>query len=1186
MRKKIHLLFVALFLFSLSTNSLCAQNGGSFSLEIQAGELASKLPANKNEVQDLTLKGSLNTNDLSMLRTLTQMSRLDIREATIETGGDGYTSTYYPGQTLQVEKPNSLPKALFAGIKSLQRILLPSQLVEIGDGAFRASGLTYIQLPESVTTVGEHAFAECTSLTKVKLHAKLSNVAKGLFEGCTALTTVQNSKITEVGDNAFRGCKALKFTLSGGVTRVGDNAFQGCESLEIAYLTNTVTYLGNHAFDGCSSLSMIFIKSNIETLGEYIFANCPKLVNINTPYDFTKLAKGMFAQCNALKEVWLGSGLKEVGAEAFENCTALTTLRLDNPSAPTVDATAFAGVNCSSVELLIPNGKSALYSAHDEWKKFQVKELALGDNGIKVVTIHQKSGTSKGLKVGIRTTLPLTFNLGNGSIVKKAPGTYSSGRKQIDCTNGGKTVDLLSMPSALRDLIINDLDGNDIEHITFNTPELDYLWLTGSQITSLDLTKMPKLRQLNIYDNVLLEALDLSHNPELTYLDISFAEKIQNLDLSATPKLTTLKAAQTKLSTWDLSKVPLLTELDLSMTKIQSLDLSALTQVKVIMLPKCELEHVTFPSAPDLKEVFINDNNLSADELNAIYKALPQREATDEAKIYIKNNPGAETSNTSLLKSKNWIADVEGTGTDTPDLTQEAISFFTANKTVSINVISAKNETLSIDWGDGSHIEKATVTQGLQKNLKHTFETSTPQHEVKIYGESITTLSTSLFNVLGLTYLDVSHCPTLQKLAVPNGNDLLSIDLSKNNELTHIDLAGCKLNAITLPEDGTKIQELKLSTNDIKELDLKGMSALEALSAPSNKLKEIDLTPCPKLKKINLNLNGLEKVVGLKELTELTELDIANNTLPFSMLPPRKNMTSYVYSQYWYDIPSELIKDYTIDLSAEYRVQGVTDQPEQTSYKWYIQKTITEKVEVPQTAYTEQNGVFTFNDTLFPQGSEKVEIFVLMTNPSFPEINTKSQGLRSGFITMKRIHVEDPLDPSKFDTKFEGIYENAFAESKNLIEIKLPKNTKEIRHKAFSNCSNLQAVVITAQVDKLSEKAFEDREGLVIYVPTEAIKSEFEKIGKFEKTKVVVGNGPVANNTITADRAYRLAFEEETLILSSLTAESQEVALYDLQGHSIARTMLPGNSTIRLSLPQGGCYVLTIQGEVSKVFIP
>jgi len=183
MRKKIHLLFVALFLFSLSTSLLCAQNGGSFSLEIQAGELASKLPANKNEVQDLTLKGSLNTNDLSVLRTLTQMSRLDMREATIETGGDGYTSTYYPGQTLQVEKPNSLPKALFAGIKSLQRILLPSQLVEIGDGAFRASGLTYIQLPESVTTVGEQAFAECISLSKAKLHAKLSNVAKGLFEG-------------------------------------------------------------------------------------------------------------------------------------------------------------------------------------------------------------------------------------------------------------------------------------------------------------------------------------------------------------------------------------------------------------------------------------------------------------------------------------------------------------------------------------------------------------------------------------------------------------------------------------------------------------------------------------------------------------------------------------------------------------------------------------------------------------------------------------------------------------------------------------------------------------------------------------------------------------------------------------------------------------------------------------------
>ena len=138
MRKQIHLLFVALFLYSLSTSSLCAQNEGSFSLEIQAGELASKLPTNKNEVHDLTLKGALNSSDLSVLRTLPQMSRLDMREVSIEPGGDGYTSGYYPGQTLQVEKTNALPKALFAGKESLQSILLPTRLVEIGDGAFRA----------------------------------------------------------------------------------------------------------------------------------------------------------------------------------------------------------------------------------------------------------------------------------------------------------------------------------------------------------------------------------------------------------------------------------------------------------------------------------------------------------------------------------------------------------------------------------------------------------------------------------------------------------------------------------------------------------------------------------------------------------------------------------------------------------------------------------------------------------------------------------------------------------------------------------------------------------------------------------------------------------------------------------------------------------------------------------------
>lgn len=509
-------LFAVLFLCTLPATSLFAQNGGIFSLKIHAGELASKLPSDKNEVKDLSLKGTLNTSYLGVLRTLPAMNRLDMREVTIETGGEGYTSPLFPNQTIVVEKSNTLPKALFANMKMLQSVLLPTRLEAVGDGAFRGSGITYIQIPESTTSVGEYSFTECTALTKVKLHSKLPKIPKGLFKGCTALRSVVSSKITDVGDDAFYGCKALNYTLSGSVTHVGDNAFRECEALEIAYLASSVTYLGNHAFDDCSSLSMILIKSDIATLGEYIFANCPKVVNISIPYQIKKLPKGMFSQCSALKEVWLGSGMKEVNALAFEGCSSLKTVRIDNLSTPIAEATAFSGVTCSEVELLIPNGKSNLYKASEVWKSFQIKELVLGDNGVKVATIYQKNGTNKALKVGIHTTLPLTFDLGNGSIIKKAPGTYSSAKNQIDCTNGGETVNLLSMPTAVKTFVINDLDGNDVEHITFNTPELNHLWLSSSQISSLDLSKMPKLHKLNIYDNVLLESIDLSHNPELT----------------------------------------------------------------------------------------------------------------------------------------------------------------------------------------------------------------------------------------------------------------------------------------------------------------------------------------------------------------------------------------------------------------------------------------------------------------------------------------------------------------------------------------------------------------------------------------------------------------------------------------------------------------------------------------------
>lgn len=57
----------------------------------------------------------------------------------------------------------------FAGFTSLKRIDVPNTVTEIGDYAFKDSGLVEVSIPDSVTKIGKGAFMNCRSLTHVVL---------------------------------------------------------------------------------------------------------------------------------------------------------------------------------------------------------------------------------------------------------------------------------------------------------------------------------------------------------------------------------------------------------------------------------------------------------------------------------------------------------------------------------------------------------------------------------------------------------------------------------------------------------------------------------------------------------------------------------------------------------------------------------------------------------------------------------------------------------------------------------------------------------------------------------------------------------------------------------------------------------------------------------------------------------
>ncbi|WP_432873732.1 leucine-rich repeat domain-containing protein [Treponema denticola] len=75
---------------------------------------------------------------------------------------------------------------------------------------FAAGGLTYANIPDTVTTIGVCAFIDCTGLTSISLPTNLTEICNYAFYDCKGLTSITlPANLTQIGQAAFYGCKGL-----------------------------------------------------------------------------------------------------------------------------------------------------------------------------------------------------------------------------------------------------------------------------------------------------------------------------------------------------------------------------------------------------------------------------------------------------------------------------------------------------------------------------------------------------------------------------------------------------------------------------------------------------------------------------------------------------------------------------------------------------------------------------------------------------------------------------------------------------------------------------------------------------------------------------------------------------------------------------------------------------------------
>jgi len=220
----------------------------------------------------------------------------------------------------------------FFNCTNLTSVAIGNNVTIIGDRAFRgASSLTSIVIPNSVVIIDTSAFYDCTALTSVTMGNSVTCIRRWAFQGTSSLTsvTIPNS-VTYIGSSAFARSGLTSIVIPNSVTTIGNQAFRDCENLTTVIIGDGVTTIGTGAFFNCINLSSLTLGNNVTIIGDRAFRGASSLTSVVIPNSVIIIDTSAFYGCIALESVTLGNNVEFIGRWAFSGNSSLTSITIPN----------------------------------------------------------------------------------------------------------------------------------------------------------------------------------------------------------------------------------------------------------------------------------------------------------------------------------------------------------------------------------------------------------------------------------------------------------------------------------------------------------------------------------------------------------------------------------------------------------------------------------------------------------------------------------------------------------------------------------------------------------------------------------------------------------------------------------------------------------------------------------------
>ena len=205
--------------------------------------------------------------------------------------------------------------------------------------AFYNCSLFSIDIPNSVTRIGNEAFSGCESLTSINIPDSVIKMEGNPFAGWKGSLSIESKSFIYENNVLFNADKTIiiayraddeSYNVPGTVTSIGDKAFYECESLTNINIPDSVTSIGKSAFYRCKSLTSINIPDSVTSIGNRAFYRCTSLSSINIPGSVTSIGGWAFSRCESLTSINIPDSVISIGNSAFETCTSLASINIPN----------------------------------------------------------------------------------------------------------------------------------------------------------------------------------------------------------------------------------------------------------------------------------------------------------------------------------------------------------------------------------------------------------------------------------------------------------------------------------------------------------------------------------------------------------------------------------------------------------------------------------------------------------------------------------------------------------------------------------------------------------------------------------------------------------------------------------------------------------------------------------------